>query len=262
MPLDLRRKARSGTVCASDSELQEGASCSPRHFAIIMDGNRRWARQLGLSLLQGHTRGVEVAHRIVSHAIKRGLEFLTLYAFSSENWKRPEEEVRDLLGLARVFFEQDLSRLDKMGVRIRILGCREGLDSALVSDLEYAEALTSKNDKITLLIALNYGSQDEIVRAAKRLVVDVLSGDLCLDEIAIDSFSARLDTEGVPPPDVLVRTSGEKRISNFLLWQCAYTEFVFLDTLWPDFDETLFDEVIEEFKKRERRFGGRKPEEE
>lgn len=228
----------------------------PRHIAIIMDGNGRWAKQRGLSRIEGHRRGVETVRRIVTHAGERGVSFLTLFAFSSENWSRPRDEVRELMGILKRFIRQDLARLHQNGVRVRVLGRRDGLEASVVALLDEAEDLTRGNEAMTLLVAFNYGAQDEIVRAAQRIAAKVAAGELTPDAIDHQCVAAHLDTAGVPDPDLLVRTSGEQRLSNFLLWQCAYTEFVFVDQLWPDFNEASLDAAIDEFNRRDRRFGG------
>lgn len=227
----------------------------PRHIAIIMDGNGRWAQKRGLKRSAGHRQGVDSLRRIVAHACERGISFLTLFVFSSENWLRPHWEVRQLMSLFKEFIRQNLTDLRKNGVRVRILGRRDGLDPSIAHLLDEAERCTNDNDTMTLLVAFNYGGQDEILRASQHIAAEVASGRLCLDDIDKQCFAAHLDTSGVPEPDVLVRTGGEKRLSNFLLWQCAYTEFVFVDELWPDFDENALDAVIVEFNLRVRRFG-------
>ena len=227
----------------------------PCHVAIIMDGNGRWAQERGLDRAQGHARGMEALRRVVRRAKTRGVRFLTLYTFSSENQGRPREEVHGLMDLLKSFVDRDLGRLHEEGVRVRVLGRRDDLQPSISSLLDRAERLTQDNEAMVLLVAFNYSAQDEILRAARSLVSDAISGDLRLEDIDKVCFASRLDTGDAPEPDVLVRTSGEKRLSNFLLWQCAYTEFVFVDTLWPDFDEQAFDDAITEFNQRNRRFG-------
>jgi len=228
-----------------------GAS-GPRHVAIIMDGNGRWAKARHLPRIAGHRAGVEAVRRVVEAAPDLGIEVLTLYAFSSENWKRPADEVGDLMGLLRLYIRSEIAELDRNGVRLVFIGDYKALKPDLVSMLDGARERTRANTKLTLAIALNYGGQDEIVRVARALAREVAP-----DAIDAAAFEARLDTAGLPPPDVVVRTSGEQRLSNFLLWQAAYAEFVFTDRLWPDFDGGALAEMCAEFTTRERRFGGR-----
>lgn len=230
------------------------------HVAIIMDGNGRWAEAKGVSRLDGHRAGVDAARRAVEAARDQGIRTITLYSFSTENWSRPDWEVRHLLGLLRHFFRDDLGKLAKEGVRVRILGDHENLPPDIRSLVDEAEAKTLNNDQFTLQIAFNYGGRDEIVRAATKLVAKAASGAIQPEDVTEETLSAHLDTSGVPDPDLIVRTSGEVRISNFLLWQAAYAEFVFLDVLWPDFDASQLRAAIEEYQNRERRYGGRKGE--
>ena len=235
------------------SETQAG----PRHVAIIMDGNGRWAAERRLPRIEGHRRGVEAVRRTVEAAGDLGITHLTLFSFSSENWSRPAEEIRDLFGLLRRFIRRDLADLHKNGVRIRIFGSRNDLDDDIQRMLDDAVELTKKNSALNLTIAFNYGSRNEIARAATRIAEDVKAGVLAPEDMTEDLFGSYLDTDGLPDPDLLIRTSGELRLSNFLLWQLAYTEFVFVDTYWPDFNKTHFEEAIAEFQRRNRRFGGR-----
>ena len=235
------------------SETQPG----PRHVAIIMDGNGRWAAERRLPRIEGHRRGVEAVRRTVEAAGDLGITHLTLFSFSSENWSRPAEEIRDLFGLLRWFIRRDLADLHKNGVRIRIIGSRADLDNDIQSMLDDAVELTKENSALNLTIAFNYGSRNEIARAATRIAEDVKAGVLTPEDITEELFGSYLDTDGLPDPDLLIRTSGELRLSNFLLWQLAYTEFVFVDTYWPDFNKTHFEEAIAEFQRRNRRFGGR-----
>ncbi len=230
------------------------------HVAIIMDGNGRWAEAKGVSRLDGHRAGVDAARRAVEAARDEGIRTVTLYSFSTENWSRPDWEVRHLLGLLRHFFRDDLGKLAKEGVRVRILGDHESLPPDIRSLVDEAEATTLNNDQFTLQIAFNYGGRDEIVRAATKLVAKAAKGALQPEDVTEEALSVHLDTSGVPDPDLIVRTSGEVRISNFLLWQAAYAEFVFLDVLWPDFDASHLKAAIEEYQNRERRYGGRKGE--
>ena len=229
-----------------------GAGGGARHVAIIMDGNGRWAKARHLPRVAGHRAGVEAVRKVVEAAPDLGIEVLTLYAFSSENWKRPADEVGDLMGLLRHYIRSELNELDRNGVRLVFIGDYKALKPDLVTMLEDARARTAGNSRLTLAIALNYGGQDEIVRVARAL-----AAELPPERIDAAAFEARLDTAGLPPPDVVVRTSGEQRLSNFLLWQAAYAEFVVTDRLWPDFDGAALAETVAEFATRERRFGGR-----
>ncbi len=238
-------------VTAGDAEGR-----TPKHVAIIMDGNGRWAKARGLARTEGHREGVEAARRAVEAARNINLEFLTLYSFSTENWRRPAGEVRDLMGLLKQFIVDDLPRLKKEGVRVRIIGDRDNLRPDISALVRRAESETSDNAKFTLQIAFNYGGRDEIVRAARAVANAALTGDLKPDEIDENVFSRFLDTGNAPAPDLVIRTSGEKRTSNFLIWQAAYAEYVFVDTLWPDFNADVFSSAIEEFYGRERRYGG------
>ncbi len=228
----------------------------PQHVAIIMDGNGRWANQRGLPRVEGHRRGVESVRNIVRAAGDLGIPYLTLFSFSSENWSRPKSEILDLMGLIRLFIQRDLADLHKDNVRVRIIGEREGLDADIVKLVGDAEALTRNNTKLNLTVAFNYGSRAEIVRAAQALAAKVGRGELAPTDITQETFSGALDTAGLPDPDLFIRTSGEQRLSNFLLWQLAYAEFVFADTYWPDFTRTHLDAAIATYQSRERRFGG------
>ncbi|MEQ1653355.1 MAG: isoprenyl transferase [Hyphomicrobium sp.] len=229
---------------------------SPRHVAIIMDGNGRWARERGLPRTLGHRQGVEAVRRTVRAAIELDISYLTIFSFSSENWKRPLEEIDDLMGLMKRFIRRDLADLHKAGVRIRMIGERQQVDSELMTLIDEAVEVTVNNTAMTLVIAFNYGSRGEITKAARRLAEAVAAGSMRSDEITVERIAAALDTADIPDPDLLIRTSGEMRLSNFLLWQTAYTEFVFLDTYWPDFDRTVLESAIADFRGRERRFGG------
>lgn len=227
----------------------------PRHVAIIMDGNGRWAKARRLPRIAGHRQGVEAVRRITRAAREQGIEALTLYAFSSENWRRPEEEIGDLMGLLRHFLKSEIDELAREGVRLRILGNYRVLKPDLVKLIDDAIARTAVNTGPILAIALNYGAQAELVAAARRLAEKVAAGMpvSAIDEVAIDR---ELDTDGLPPLDLMIRTSGEQRLSNFLLWQAAYAELLFVDTLWPDFDAAALAEAIEAYGRRQRRFGG------
>ncbi|WHA39705.1 isoprenyl transferase [Agrobacterium larrymoorei] len=228
----------------------------PEHVAIIMDGNGRWAKQRGLPRVMGHRRGVEAVRETVKAAGEFGLKYLTLFAFSSENWRRPESEVMDLLGLLKAFIRRDLAELHKENVRVRVIGDRAGLKDDIRSLLEEAEQTTRDNTALTLVIAFNYGSRDEIARAAASLAQDVAAGRLAASAITPEAINERLDTAGMPDPDLIIRTSGEERLSNFLLWQAAYAEFLFIPEFWPDFNRQIFVSAIDQFMTRDRRFGG------
>jgi undecaprenyl diphosphate synthase len=228
----------------------------PKHVAIIMDGNGRWAAQRGLPRTEGHRRGVESTKECVRAAGDLGISYLTLYSFSSENWKRPPLEVTYLLGLLRRFIRRDLAELHENNVKLRVIGSEERVPADLVTMLREAVALTSTNTGLHLIIAFNYGARDEIVRAAQRLANRVKSGELVPEDITQETLAEHFYTAGIPDPDLLIRTSGEQRISNFLLWQCAYSEFLFVDNFWPDFTRQTLESAIASYQQRERRFGG------
>lgn len=232
-----------------------GQPASPVHIAIIMDGNGRWAKARGLPRTAGHKRGAEAVRRTVEAAREMGVSFLTLYAFSSENWKRPQGEVTDLMGLLRLYLRNEVKTLHKNGIRLRVIGDRSRLSPEIVALIEESEAKTAANAAMTLVLALSYGGRQEIVAAARSLAADVAAGRLALDQVDEDALSARLFTADIPDPDLIIRTSGEQRISNFLLWQCAYAELVFQDVLWPDFGRDDLEAAIRAFHGRERRFG-------
>ena len=227
----------------------------PLHVAVIMDGNGRWAKARGLPRTAGHRRGVEVAREVVEAAADSGVSILTLFGFSSENWNRPQSEIRDLMGLLRLYLRNEVGNLHKNGVRLRVIGERSRMAPDIVALIEDAEARTIGNKRLTLVIALNYGGRQEIVAAARRIADAVKAGSLDSEDIDETLFSEHLFLADLPDPDLLIRTSGEQRVSNFLLWQLAYTEFIFVDTLWPDFSKERFDEAVREFQGRERRFG-------
>lgn len=229
----------------------------PRHVAIIMDGNGRWAAKRHLPRAAGHRQGVEAVRVIVRAAGELGIEYLTLYGFSSENWKRPVEEVNDLMGLLRLYIRRDLAELHQNGVRIRIIGDRTHLETDIIGLIEEAETLTGSNTKLQLVIAFNYGGHNEITSAVRKIAVEVKEGRMEPDAITPQTIACFLDTAGVPDPDLIIRTSGEKRLSNFLIWQSAYSELVFSDALWPDFTPERLREAVAEYDRRERRFGGR-----
>jgi undecaprenyl diphosphate synthase len=231
-------------------------SSPPRHIAIIMDGNGRWASERGLPRSAGHKQGVEALRRTVKAAGDRGVEILTVYSFSTENWSRPKPEVTFLLELFRRFVRQDVAELHAAGVRICMIGTREGLDRNILALVNDAEKLTAHNTGMTLVIAFNYGGRQELVRAMQAMAGKISDGAMTAEELTPECVSQHLDTAQWPDPDLLIRTGGEERISNFLLWQAAYTEFVFMPEYWPDFDGNLLEKAIAEFHGRERRFGG------
>jgi undecaprenyl diphosphate synthase len=228
----------------------------PRHVAIIMDGNGRWAASRGLPRVEGHRRGVEALRRTVRAAGDLGIGYLTIFSFSSENWSRPPAEIRELMTLLRRFIRNDLAELHASGVKVRVIGERENLDPDIRRLLEEAEDLTRDNDKLILIVAFNYGARAEIARAAQRMAAAVAAGDLAVSAITADKLASYLDAPDLPDPDLIIRTSGEQRLSNFLLWQAAYSELVFVPTYWPDFDRTTLEGAITEYCRRERRFGG------
>ena len=228
---------------------------SLEHIAIIMDGNGRWAVQRGLPRSMGHKKGAEVVKEIVRAAGEAGVKFLTLYAFSTENWQRSQDEVDTLMGLLRQYLKSDLQELQKSNVRIKFIGENEMLASDIVAAMRKLETDTAQNDGLTLCIALSYGSRQEIVNAVKKTATLVKKGDISVDDIDIKMFSDMLYTKSIPDPDLLIRTSGEQRISNYLLWQLAYTELYFTKTLWPDFNKEELAAIIKDYKTRERRYG-------
>src|SRR5262249_52019798 len=228
----------------------------PRHVAIIMDGNGRWAEQRGLPRSAGHSMGVEAVRRTVRAAIELGLQYLTIFSFSSENWSRPASEIDDLMGLMRRFIRRDLAELHREGVRIHVIGERDRVDEELLALIDDAVALTRHNSALNLVIAFNYGSRAEIARAARQLAAPVRDGTLAPGAPTTEPPSAVLDPGNVRDPDLVIRTSGELRLSIFLLWQSAYAEFVFLEAFWPEFGRELLQQAIDEFRRRNRRFGG------
>jgi len=227
----------------------------PVHVAIIMDGNGRWAKAKGLPRAAGHAQGAEAVRRTVKAASDLGIQYLTLYGFSLENWKRPAKEIADLMGLLRLYLRKEIPELHREGVRIRFIGDRSMLAADIISLIEMSEQKTRANTKLDLVIALSYGSRQEITAAVRQLVEDVAAGEISADAIDENALEGRLYTADMPDPDLIVRTSGEQRISNFLLWQSAYAEFVFTDVLWPDFSREKLEDSIEEFSRRERRYG-------
>ncbi len=244
------------TISEHETSQPDNDDQMPEHVAIIMDGNGRWAAERGLSRSEGHKHGVESVRAVVRAAIKMEIPHLTLFSFSSENWSRPQSEIRDLMMLLRRFIRTDLADLHKHGVKIRVIGARGGIEGDIIRLIEDAVALTSSNDGLQLTVAFNYGSRDEITRAARSMAELVAQGKLTPEDITPETMSSYLDTSELPDPDLLIRTSGEVRLSNFLLWQCAYTELVFLDIFWPDFTRTTLEDAIATFRHRERRFGG------
>lgn len=228
----------------------------PRHVAIIMDGNGRWAQRRGLPRIAGHRKGIEAARSVVKAAGALGIEVLTLYAFSSENWSRPAAEIADLMDLLRRFIRKELEALANEGIRIRVIGDYQAFEPDVVELIDGAIARTADNSKATLVVALNYGSQSEITQAVRAIAEDVAEGRIDASDITASTIDGRLSTHGLPPLDLLIRTSGECRLSNFLLWQAAYAELYFTDTLWPDFDEQALRDAVGDFTRRERRYGG------
>ncbi len=225
----------------------------PRHVAIIMDGNGRWAAARGLPRGEGHRRGVEALRRTVRAAGDLGIGILTIFSFSAENWSRPPSEIRELMGLLRRFIRNDLADLHRNGVHVRIIGDRTDLSPDIRSLLEEAEELTKENDKLTLVVAFNYGARQEIARAAQRLCAEVAAGRLAVTAVTAEKLAACLDAPDLPDPDLIIRTSGEQRLSNFLLWQAAYSELVFVPVYWPDFDRAALEQAIAEYRRREHR---------
>ena len=249
---------RSATVSQIAAEHPEngGSQAAPAHVAIIMDGNGRWAARRGFPRFEGHRRGVEAVRRTVRISIELGIRYLTIYSFSSENWSRPAAEIAELMGLLRRFIRNDLADLHAQNVRVRIIGERQGISADIVRLLAEAEALTAANTGLTLIVAFNYGARQEITAAARAMAVEAAAGRLdpaTIDHATVERF---LMTDGIPEPDLLIRTSGEERLSNFLLWQLAYAEFVFLPVLWPDFDKPDLEEALARFRERDRRYGG------
>jgi undecaprenyl diphosphate synthase len=227
----------------------------PQHVAIIMDGNGRWAKQRGMTRTQGHRRGLEALRSTVENAAELGVGYLTVFGFSTENWQRSNEEVSDLMALLRFYLTHELKTLHKKGARLNVIGERHKLAGDIVKLIENAEALTASNERISVTIALSYGSRSEIVSAVKNIAQQVADGRLLPDDISDDMFESALMTTGLPPVDLMIRTSGEVRLSNFLLWQLAYAELIFTDTLWPDFDMTSLSGALSVYASRQRRFG-------
>jgi undecaprenyl diphosphate synthase len=237
---------------SEDSSVDAG----PRHVAVIMDGNGRWATQRSLPRTEGHRHGVDAVRRLVRAAIESGTEFLTVFSFSSENWRRPKAEISYLFSLLRRFIRQDVAELHSAGVRIRVIGERDGLDSDIVEMIEECEKITALNSRLNLVVAFNYGGRTEIARTARAIAAKVACGEITPDQVDEACFAAHMYVPDVPEPDMLIRTSGEKRISNYLLWQMAYTELVFVDEHWPDFDAKIYKKALAEYSQRQRRYGG------
>ena len=243
---------------------QQTTECAPRigpvvpcHVAVIMDGNGRWAQARRLPRVAGHRAGAGAVRRCIQAAIGSGVEWLTLYAFSSENWRRPVQEVGELTGLLRHYLRHELAELHREGVCLRVIGERERFDAEMRAEFERAERLTASNTRLKLMIALSYGGRSDILRASLRLAEAVRMGTVDPEQLDEAGFARFLSTDGIPDPDLMVRTSGEFRLSNFLLWQSAYAELVFLDVLWPDFGATHFADALDRYARRDRRFGAR-----
>ena len=243
------------TAAPSGPESPTGGD-GPRHVAIIMDGNGRWAKRRGLPRAVGHREGVQALKRTIEAAPKLGIGCLTVFGFSTENWSRPEDEVSDLMGLVRTYVASDLKRLEKAGVRLRVLGRRDGLPADIADIIVRAEAQTAHNDRFLLQVAFNYGGRADLVDAARRHAARLLAGET-VEPFSEEIIEAGLATAGSPPLDLIVRTSGEQRLSNFLLWEAAYAELVFQDILWPDYGPKALAEAVDAYRLRDRRFGGR-----
>jgi undecaprenyl diphosphate synthase len=246
------------TAAAAPAQADAGGGArAPRHVAIIMDGNGRWAERRGLPKAAGHRQGAEAARKVLRAAGEAGVECLTLYAFSSENWRRPEDEISDLMGLLRFYIGRELDALHKEGIRLKILGDHSAFPSETAKMVDLAVERTAGNSRMTLAIALNYGSRAELVNAARAIARRAAAGEIAPSDVDEALIEESLDTGGLPPLDLVIRTSGERRLSNFLLWQAAYAELLFVDTLWPDFDGDALRAALADFAGRERRFGGR-----
>jgi undecaprenyl diphosphate synthase len=227
----------------------------PKHVAFIMDGNGRWANSKGLPVISGHQNGSKTVRMVLEKSVEMGVKYVTLYAFSSENWKRPKEWITELMGLFKYYLKSELATLHKQGVKLKFIGERAHLSKNLNDMIDHAEALTKENAQLVVNIALSYGSQQEILRACKTLMHKTSTGELNPDDLTIEMFENHLDTKECPNPDLLIRTSGEQRLSNFLLWQLAYAEFIFLDCYWPDFTAEAYESCLYQYTHRERRFG-------
>jgi undecaprenyl diphosphate synthase len=244
------------SLTATRREARPAQAACPAHVAIIMDGNGRWAAARGLPRSEGHRRGVEALRKTVRAAGELGIGILTIFSFSSENWLRPPAEIRELMGLLRRFIRNDLAELHGSNVKVRVIGDRAGLDPEIRRLLEEAEDLTRDNSGLVLVVAFNYGARQEIARAMRAIAQDVKRGDITPEAVTAELIASRLDAPDLPDPDVIIRTSGEQRLSNFLLWQAAYSELVFVPTYWPDFDRAALENALAEYRRRERRFGG------
>jgi undecaprenyl diphosphate synthase len=240
----------------SEPETAKQTKKVPRHLAIIMDGNGRWASERGRLRHLGHRKGVDTVKTIVKAAREQGIEFLTLYSFSTENWSRPKEEVNELFKLLKLFIRRDLAELHQNQVRVKIIGQRDNLPSDILALLDEAESLTKDNRAQTLIVAFNYGSRQEIVSAARKLAVKVAAGEMSADDITETTLENALDTRGIPDPDLILRTAGEYRLSNFLMWQASYAEFAFVEKYWPDFTADDLENVLVNYSMRQRKFGG------
>ncbi|MGI9169147.1 MAG: polyprenyl diphosphate synthase [Caulobacteraceae bacterium] len=245
--IGMQERARPAAVASANLRL---------HVAIVMDGNGRWAKQRGLPRALGHRAGVAALRRTVEGAPAMGIERLTVFGFSTENWSRPKPEISELMGLLKAYFESDMARLERDGVRVRVVGRRCGLDAEILDIVERAEARTAKNDTFHLQVAFNYGGRADIVDAARAFAQVVQEGRARANDLSEALFEARLSTAGAPAPDLIIRTSGERRLSNFLLWECAYAELVFQDVYWPDYGPEHLKAAVADFQTRERRYGG------
>jgi undecaprenyl diphosphate synthase len=245
----------SGAIRIGDPAVAAGGGAVPRHVAIIMDGNGRWAKARGLPRTVGHREGAEALRRVVRASAEFGVAYLTVFGFSSENWKRPAAEVTDLMGLLRLYLRKEIAEIDRNGVRLRVIGDRDRLSADIIQLIEEAEGRTAANTRLNLTVALSYGGRAEIVSAAQQLARAVRAGSLDPEDIDELAFQRHLFTADIPDPDLVIRTSGEKRISNFLLWQSAYAEYIFMDKLWPDFAGDDLKSAIVEFSGRKRRYG-------
>ncbi|MEM8837460.1 MAG: isoprenyl transferase [Pseudomonadota bacterium] len=240
-------------LAVTDSSRVENAL--PRHVAIIMDGNGRWANERGLPRVEGHRMGVEAVRKVTRAAGELGLDYLTLYSFSSENWNRPQSEITELFGLLRLFIRKHLAELHQNNVRVVVIGGEDGVPDDILKLINDAVKLTENNDGLGLVIAFNYGARGEITNAVKRLAAQIASGEISADDVTPDLVGRNLQTADIPDPDLIIRTSGEQRLSNFLLWQAAYSELIFTPCYWPDFDQKAFMLAIDEYCSRDRRFG-------
>lgn len=238
-----------------DACLVQGINSNPRHIAIIMDGNGRWAQKRFMPRAVGHQAGVKAVRKIVEHCVRQEVEVLTLFAFSSENWRRPEQEVSLLMGLFMATLQREINKLDRNNIRLRFIGDRTAFSDKLQSKMAEGEAKTKNNNALTLVIAANYGGRWDLCQAIRRVAEKIAAGELNNQDVSEQLINQYLSTADLPEPDLFIRTGGEQRVSNFLLWQLAYTELYFTETLWPDFDQHSLEEAIKSFKSRQRRFG-------